>query len=190
MTARPPYVLGLDPALRRTGVATITHADGACSAQSWVIATPAAGGTLTDRLASIRSVTHQLGRLIAALGHPPALALLEGASYGSEHGQPHERGGLYWALVGALVDHNVPVAECPPPTLKKWATGSGRAEKAAVVAAMGLMWPGVRATGDPARHHECEALALAHMAAQHLGWPVPIRTHHGASLAVIKWPVG
>lgn len=189
MSTQPPYVLGLDTALRRTGVAAITHLDGACTAQTWVISTPAPRvDTVAAHVRAIRAVTSQvLGRL-ERIGHLPILALIEAPSYGSIHGSPHERAGVWWDVAGRLVDLGVPVGTCAPMTRAKWATGNGKADKAAVVAAMHQLWPGLPCTQSTARHNECDGLALAHAGAQHLRWAVPVRRHHGESLAVIRWP--
>ena len=189
MTPQPPYVLGLDTALRRTGVAAIEHRDGACTAQTWVIATPTPrADTVAAHVDAIESATEQLTALLGRIGYSPVLALIEAPSYGSVHGSPHERAGLWWFAARLLVSLSVPVGTCAPMTRAKWATGNGKADKAAVVAAMRQLWPGLPCTQTPARHNECDGLALATACAQRLGWPVPVRRHHGESLAVIRWP--
>ncbi|MGH3631200.1 MAG: crossover junction endodeoxyribonuclease RuvC [Sciscionella sp.] len=185
----PPYVLGLDTALRRTGVAAITHRAGACEAQTWVIATPTPrADTVAAHVAAIESVTRQLVDILNRMARQPELALIEAPSYGSIHGSPHERAGVWWSAAAMLGRRGIPVGTCAPMTRAKWATGNGRADKAAVVRAMYQLWPGLGCTQSEARHNEADALALAHACAQRLRWPVPVRRHHGDSLAVIRWP--
>jgi Holliday junction resolvasome RuvABC endonuclease subunit len=68
--------------------------------------------------------------------------------------------------------------------LKKWATNSGRADKSDVAVAMARLWPSV----DAESNDGWDALALAHIGAQALGWDVPSRAHHTPALAKVEWP--
>lgn len=186
----PPYVLGIDSALTHTGVAVIELVDGACRARTEVVATAPAGATLAERHRRIDQVASGVG---ARVGHHAVLALVEAPALDAHHGNAWDRAALWWWIVGTLLDRSVPVAMIAPTTLKKWAAGRGGSkqrpvEKRHVVAAMHEMWPGLPCTAHEGRHHECEALAMAQMAAQHLGWPVPVRRHHGEPLQVVRWP--
>lgn len=185
-----PYVLGIDSALGHTGLAIIERTAEGCRASTDVVATASRGLSIPDRHRRIDAVVRGVG---TRAGTTATLALIEAPALDADHGNAWDRAAVWWWIVGTLLDRDIPVATIAPTTLKKWATGRGGSAKAPVekrhiVEAMHAMWPGLPCTTNPARHHEAEALAMAQAAAQHLGWPVPIRRHHGASLAVIKWP--
>jgi crossover junction endodeoxyribonuclease RuvC len=191
MTTRPPYVLGIDSALQRTGVAVIQLVGGRCRARTEVLATAPRDTSIPDRHRRIAAVGQGVGALS---GSSASLALVEAPALDADHGNAWDRAAVWWWIVGTLLHRDIPVATVAPTTLKKWATGRGGSakhpvEKADVVRAMHAMWPGVPCTTSDLRHHECESLAMAHMCAQRLGWPVPVRAHHGEPLAVVKWPL-
>ncbi|MGH3933499.1 MAG: hypothetical protein ACRDS1_00705 [Pseudonocardiaceae bacterium] len=192
MTAieQPPCVLGIDSALSRTGVAIIERTPEGCRARTDVVASPTRSQSILDRHHRIIDI---VGGVRAKAGGRAELALIEAPALAADHGNAWDRAAVWWGILSVLLDRDVPVAMVAPTTLKKWATGRGGSaknpvDKPDVVKAMHAMWPGVPATCSDLRHHECEALAMAHMCAQHLGWPVPVRRHHGEPLAVVKWP--
>jgi Holliday junction resolvasome RuvABC endonuclease subunit len=181
-------VLGLDPSLRRTGVALIERDGDRCTARTWVVATNGAGGdTLRQRYSQIGLIVRGV-QAVADLVPVIALACIEAPSYGSASRSDWDRGAIWWMLVANLLDREVPVGTCAPKTRAKFAVGAGDADKDPVRAAMAQLWPAVPCTAPGKRYDECDALVLAHAAAEHLGWPVPIRRHHGPSLAVMRWP--
>lgn len=194
MITQPPYVLGIDSALDRTGVGRIELVDDACRASTEVIATSTPPDhSIPQRCRRIAYVAQRVTSRWRPLGRPPELVLIEAAALDAHWGDAHTRAGVWFEIVIPLWQAGVPIAEVAPTTLKKWTTGRGGSkqrpvEKAHVVRAMHQMWPGVPATSSDLRHHECEALGMAQMCAQHLGWPVPVRAHHGEPLAVVKWP--
>lgn len=187
------YVVGLDSALTRTGVAIIERLGDKCRAETFVVATEA-GGDKSSAAAykRIRTIAHRVNALIPIRG--VQLGLIEAPAYDAEAaGNAWQRAGLWWQLVGIFVHRDIPFGTVAPLTLKKWVTGFAGSpkrpvEKRDIVAGMRAMWPGLPCTQSDLRHHECESLAMAHACAQRLGWPVPVRTHHRASLAVVKWP--
>lgn len=181
-------VLGLDPSLRRTGVALIERDGDRCTARTWVVATNGAGGdSLTQRYSQIGLIVRGV-QAVRDLAPTIQLACIEAPSYGSASRSDWDRGAIWWMLVANLLDREVPVGTCAPKTRAKFATGTGEADKDLVRAAMHELWPAVPCTAPGRRYDECDALVLAHAAAQHLGWRVPARRHHGASLAVMRWP--
>lgn len=187
-----PYVLGLDTALDNTGAAKIELVDGACRAYTWLIPTSTPPDhSIPERCKRIDKIGLDVALLW--LDQPPELVMIEAAALDAKWGDAHTRAGLWFWLIMPLWRAGVPIAEVAPMTLKKWAVGYAGSkqrpvEKHHVVEAMHLMWPGVPATSNPLRHHECESLALSQIGAQRLGWPVPVRRHHAEPLAVVKWP--
>lgn len=194
MTDHASYVLGLDTALDKTGVARIELVDGACRAETWVIDMGRLPDrSLDERCRRIDAIGRRFGRIWRPGDPLPVMLGIEAAALDAKWGEPHARAGLWHWLVMPLWLAGVPVYEVTPLTLKKWAVGTAGSkqkpvEKHHVVAAMRQMWPGVQCTHYDARHHECEALGIGQMGCQHLAWPVPIRRRHGEPLAVVKWP--
>lgn len=163
------HVIGLDLSLTSTGVA---------SSLGW-----------TDRirpgdlrgLERLRYITRTIGDY-ARTGRY-RLAVLEGPSYGSRYGSPHERGGLWWMVYDLLDRREIPVAVAPPASLKLWATGSGAASKTAVLDAMRLRYPHAEITTSD----EADALALAEMGA---AWTqqAEVTGHQRRALNGVNWP--
>lgn len=182
-------VIGIDPALSKTGVARIDHDGEKCRAETFVIATPPSNGDSTIfAYKRIMTIAARIDALIPD-AIPVRMGILEAPAYDAETaGKAWERAGLWFFLVGVFIAHNIPFTKVVPTTLKKWATNNGHADKSRIVEAMHTMWPGVPCTSHSQRHNECDALAAATMCAQNLGWAVPVRRHQPESLKVIRWP--
>lgn len=175
------YVLGLDLSLTSTGWATIAHTDHMLSAGCGTFTSKPHGDTWDAR----RDRLETLADRITAGTEPPVLAILEGPSYGTgRQAGAHDRAGLWWAVYERLHAHHIPTAVAPPATRAKFATGRGNAGKAEVAVGVARLWPHVDARTDD----EWDALALATMGAQWLGWNTPTRAHHHAALAAVAWP--
>lgn len=69
----------------------------------------------------------------------------------------HVYGGFLAALCAWCEEHNIPYEGVPVQTIKKFATGKGHADKAAVMAAVKEKW-GIIAKSDD----EADAIALLH----------------------------
>lgn len=112
-------VVGIDPSLTGTGIAV-----GLSLAET--ITTKPTGTDVRARLTRIRGIVADVLRIVPA----DALVVIEGPSFGREQpGLAHLRAGLWWSLVNDLCACGCTVAEVPPKTLKKFATGSGNASK-------------------------------------------------------------
>src|SRR5690606_27950883 len=126
------------------------------------------------------------GAVLNAVGTPD-LVVVEGPSHGhARQGGQHDRAGLWWLIVEALAAvQEVPVAEVPPATLKRYATGKGNADKDSVLLAVARRWPHVEIVGNDT----ADALALAAMGADHLGQPIAaMPATHRAALDKVDWP--
>lgn len=180
-----PTILGLDPSLAATGAAElILRPDGTIAARTLVIRTKGRrDDTLVDRWMRLE---HILDELRTDTYGPFDLAVIEAPAHSTPGGSTWDRAALWWRIVSELLDSRTPVATVAPTTRLKWATGSGRAGqgKAGVVAAMVRMWPDVDAQTDD----EWDALAMASMGAQHLGWMPATRAHHRECLTKVRWP--
>ncbi len=182
------HVIGLDLSLTSTGVAcvAIDEAERISAVVRLEKSAPAgdAPGPRWARLTNMaeRIVTGPFGK--APL---PDLVVVEGPSYGSsaqKSASIHDRAGLWWCVVGRLLDAGVPVAVCAPTVRAKWATGRGNAGKAEVSVGVARYWPDVNARADD----EWDALALASMGAQRLGW-LDAQAKHRDALGRIEWPM-
>lgn len=178
-------MVGIDPSLTAAGIAEIRHPSTIHPPnrpKTLSVGTRGrSGATLEQRATRIRE---QARRIIAETPRDARLVVLEALppQIPGAHGLHAERAALWWQIAGTFIRHGVPVAEVAPTTLKKWATGSGRADKAQVVAAMRHLWPLNRIRDD----NEADALALASMGAQHLGWHGAEAEHHHEPN--VNWP--
>jgi crossover junction endodeoxyribonuclease RuvC len=111
------------------------------------------------------------------------LAVIEGPSFGSKYGSPHERGGLWWMVRDVVDGAGIPVAVAPPSSVKLWATGSGGASKDAVKAAMRARYPHVRIRNSD----EADALAMADLGAAWLA-DGPLSDIQQRAVKGVAWP--
>lgn len=185
-----PSVVGIDAAITHTGVAIIERHHGTCYARTFVVVTRPCGVSIAERHRRITSVASRVDALIP---RGAQLALIEAPALDANYGDAWTRAGAWWFIIHQLRRREIPVTSVVPTTLKRWVTGYGGSPKKPVtkthiILGMRAMWPKMPCTATESRDHECEALAMAHMCAQHLGWPVPVRAHHGDPLEVIDWP--
>lgn len=177
-----PDVLGLDLGIATAGAANLTARG---SLQSWTFRAEHPGdGTLDDTLARIATVTRWALQWCTT---GTVLAVVEDFPYGAEHGQHHERAAVHYRVLAGLRRREIPVALCGNSTLKKWATGSGRASKGDMKRAVSALWPGHGLAR--ASEHEIDALALAGVGAHcWCEWPGPWLGPSPSALASITWP--
>lgn len=176
------FVYGIDQSFSQTGVARIAKLeDGALVARArsmpkWV----SVQNPYSARHAAIKLHAYNITRTI---NDDAKLVVIEGPSYMSKGQSLWQLASLLDHVYGSLRERNIPVAVCPPTVRAKWATGKGNAKKELVCIHVDRMWPDVGTNND-----ELDALALACVGAQWLGWPVPARAHHRACLNSVEWP--
>lgn len=171
-------VVGIDLSLTASGVAVIQAEQ---APRVYTVRSGPGASTVPVRHQRINQIAEQVGEYCYGVD----LAVIEGPSLGSATPHTWDRAGLWWAVIDRLMDRYVPIAEVPPATLKKFASGSGRGDKAAVAVGLVRLW-GEQAIAS--NDNEWDALALATMGGQRIGLPVPSRAHHAESLAKVKWP--
>ncbi len=165
-----PAVLGVDLSLTATGLS-----DGG---RTWLVrSTGHRGDTLAIRSTRLR----QLRAAVLEHARGTDLVVVEGPSLGQAR-----QGGHWWHVVGALLDTGTSVAEVPPATLKRYATGKGNAGKGAVIEATTRRYPQVLTDGDDNR---CDALWLAVMGLDHLTGSSTVPQAHRAALSAVVWPL-
>ncbi|SNR44503.1 Holliday junction resolvasome RuvABC endonuclease subunit [Haloechinothrix alba] len=172
-------VVGIDPSLTSTGLAWLEE-DWPEPRTTTVRSSGSRDHGLELRARRIGDLASEVLRTAA----DAALVVVEAPSFGSAGGSSWDRAGLWWRIVGCLTSADTPVAQVAPRTRARWASGTGKADKAAVSAGVARLWPGV----DITTSDEADALALATMGAQHLGWDVPTLARHHDPLQVVRWP--
>lgn len=170
-------VVGLDPSLTAAGIAAIAHPRQSDTPNVPKLATIGVGGaaSASDSVTGLR-IWAQRDAILRSIPPSPALIVVEALPRPNPNapGKHSERCGLYWALVAYLARKGIPIAVCSPTTLKKFATGNGRAEKPAMLAAARELWPHASVRD----HNASDALLLATAGAYRLGWYEPELPHH------------
>ncbi|MDR7522219.1 MAG: crossover junction endodeoxyribonuclease RuvC [Armatimonadota bacterium] len=156
-----PLVLGIDPGLQRTGYGAVVLDGGRPRLrEAGVLVTQGCGG-LGARLHDLhRDVTRLLGDL------RPDLIVLEDLFVHRAHPQTalalgHARGIIYLAAAAA----DLPILALAPSVVKQAVTGSGRASKTQVQAAVRALL----GAGRLANPHAADALALAYAGCSRFG---------------------
>ena len=167
-------VAGLDISLTGTGVATL-------GGTTCIRTKGRRADSIPDRRARQK---HIVTTALDEIGTVD-LACVEGPSHASM-GQAghHDLSGLWWCIVGALVDREIPVAVVPPMSRAKYATGSGNSRKAAVLDAAQKRYGAILPNDN-----EADALVLRAMGLHWLGQPLAeVPDGHRAALAGVQWP--
>ena len=180
-------VVGIDSSLTAAGIAAIEHPSTAPNPNTPRLNTVGERGardaTIVDRATRVH---RQFERIIRAMPASVRLVVVEGlpvtAPNPSTASLFQDRAALLLRVVGFLAAKRIPVVEVNPATLKLWATGNGKADKAQVVAAMRELWPYAQIRND----NEADALGLATIGCQQLRWYAPELIHHHGPR--INWP--
>jgi crossover junction endodeoxyribonuclease RuvC len=169
-----PRVIGLDLSLTSTGFAT---PDGACRITS--------KGSRGDSITQRHERLNRLLLRIMELAHEADLVVIEQPAYSRTQGSQHDRSGLWWLVVDALLYRSVTVVEVAPTARARYATGRGNASKDEVLAAVVRRYPDVAINGND----EADAYVLMAMGLDHLGCPVvEVPKAHRAALDKVDWP--
>jgi crossover junction endodeoxyribonuclease RuvC len=181
-------IVGLDPSLTAAGIAVLKHPQHAGTPNRPRLVCVGSGGHNGDPL-SVRSIRvgDQFKRIIEAMPATTRLVMIEALPLVPPKNTRmfQERAALVHRVVEFLARRRIPVVDVSVTTLKLWATGDGSADKKTVLDAMQALWPHA-AIGD--NDNKSDALALATMGAQRLGWYAPELPHHFAPR--VNWPVG
>jgi Holliday junction resolvasome RuvABC endonuclease subunit len=186
-------VCGIDPSLTSAGVAILV--DGQPVHVSHHGYPGHNGASWQSRSRRVRwTVGKVMGEMpgVGRRGLPlPDLVVMEGPSYGSQHGSQFDRAGLWHGLFAALDAKGVPVAVVSPKTRAKWATGKGTDDKRTVFGAVVAEWIGIKFSPfDKGGNDEADAVTLAAMGALYLGDPLPIVLPQWRinGLTSVAWP--
>lgn len=170
--------IGIDLSLTATGIA---------SSRGWCLKLGVDGITnmpLADRVKALRALRL---RLATEIGHPD-IVCIETPALSRSRGGVFERGWLWFAVAGALVDLEVPIVGVDPGQLKLYATGKGQVPKGEVIVAVTRRWPQFETRGDD---NMADATVLAAIGADLLGEPMcPMPAANRAALAKLRLPAG
>ena len=179
-------VLGIDLSLTCTGLAIADQ--GRVLGTATIKSTGTRGDTLAQREHRIFEIVSAVKGAIAR--EQPYMAVIEAPSFGSRHGSAHDRSGLWWAVVHALFDRNVFIAQVTPKQRAKYGTGNGNSEKKEVHAAVKKNY--AREDLPIKTNDEADAVLLAAMGARHMHEAVDIFTVGPDQLAAMEkvvWPL-
>ncbi|MCQ6250869.1 hypothetical protein [Streptomyces malaysiensis] len=167
-------VAGLDISLTGTGIATL-------GGTTCIRTKGRRADTIADRHKRQQYITSCVLDEVGTVD----LACVEGPSHASM-GQAghHDLSGLWWRIVGALCEREIPVAIVPPMSRAKYATGKGNSRKAAVLEATRHRYGAILPNDN-----EADALILRAMGLHHLGQPLAeVPDGHCAALGGCQWP--
>lgn len=208
-----PSVLGIDPSLRRAGVAVISQYPDGGAWPSLVTHRGEDGhenATYAERgRRLVRQARAIVGRVDAAItgGADIRLAAIEGPAYGMTSGHAFDRAGVWWSVYAALMSRGIPIAVVTPAHREKFIAGvslrpnartglTTAAAKQRIVDETKARWAfpngPVVLLDAMARlnHDQADALGLADMAAVQLKLDVPwrLRRRHVENVALVDWP--
>lgn len=172
-------VIGIDPSLTATGIATP-------NGLHTITSTPPRQVEVRSRRDRLTRAADTITFIVAEAVIPrTALIVIEAPAY-SKTGHQHERSGLWWLLLDRLLDAGHLVAEVAPSARARYATGRGNAGKDEVLAAVVRRYP----QQDVVNNNTADALVLRAMGSRHLGRPLEdgIPAAHCAALGKVVWP--
>jgi Holliday junction resolvasome RuvABC endonuclease subunit len=172
-------VLGVDLALTGTGVA---------GPEGWTLNTIKTTREGWTRLAYIRDAVVEL----ACYDPTVTLVVLEGYSFASKGRSLVDLGELGGVVRLALWERGIPFADVAPQTMKKFATGSGGADKGQIIVKCVR-----RLDIDPGDDNQADAAWFRAMGLYHL-WEIglvpnsplklPLALAHLAAYQSVRWP--
>lgn len=164
----PPliYSLGIDLSLTGTGLTLISD-EGIKTAL--VKSKGDAKATLDERAARLSMLSETILQH-ASLVADDGVIVIEQPAYSQTAGSHHDRSGLWWMIVGRLIELGYHVVEIAPTSVKKYACGKGNAAKDAVLAAVVKRYP----QADVTDNNIADSLVLAAMGARWLKRPIDI----------------
>ena len=158
-------IIGIDPSLTATGIATIDTATG--SIECTTIETKTAGENIYARLGRIKHIRRYVTEAIYNTN--AECIVIEAPSYGSKGAGTWERAGLWWLTVAAITEQDWGrLIEVPPAVRCKYATGRGNADKDVVMISAVRRYPHAPIEDN----NQADAVILAAIGARLTGHPI------------------
>lgn len=183
-------IVGIDPSLTSCGIAVLRDGFEVTLIES-LLSVGHSGDDSASYAERSDRIVSQARLVLSKIPRAAELVVIEGPAYGQSLPSTFDRSGLWWGLYSALLARGARIAVCPPTTRSMYATGQGRAKKAQVLDAVREMWPEARPKLARQKDNDrADALVLASMGAQQLGWMLPYETkpRHAERLAAVAWP--
>lgn len=194
-----PRVLGIDTSLTGTGLARIDvheNDDGPVLKYSFdaEVAKVAAPKPSADKSkkAMARRVNALIEQIEWAIGNPngtdvdehPDMIVIESLAYGAKGASVWVLPWIFGRVLELAVKWDIPLIEVGTGQIKKYATGTGNADKSTVVIAVTRRWPEAQATDD----NEADAMTAGAIGCHYLGYPIvdPVAKYHDEVLAAIR----
>lgn len=180
------HVTGLDLSLAGSGIVAVRHGvDGVQVSKRLIGSVAFPKGyqpTLEEWVARQTPVIHEA---IASV-EPGGLVVVEAPSHGSKFGNPHERAGIWWAVIRYLVRRGDSAVSVAPKTRAKYATDDGNADKPKVLRVVRERMPFAHITD----HNLADGLALAAMGWRRLGRPIDgvASRPMNEAMRAVRWP--
>lgn len=179
------HVTGLDLSINGSGIVAVRFADEVRVAKRLIGSVAFPKGYTPSVEEWVHRQTPVIHEAIASV-EPGGLVVIEGPAHGAKFGNPHERAGIWWAVVRHLVRRGDVLARVNPTTRAKYAAGRGGADKREVVAAVNERMPFARIRD----HNLADGLALAAMGWRRLGRPIDgVATRPmNEAMRAVRWP--
>lgn len=147
-----PRIIGVDPGLTHTGYGIIEHQNNQLRFIAAGTISTKPKEAFADRLVHL---ARELARVIAL--HQPEQAAIEQTFVSVNGASTLKLGQARGALLLTLAQHDLPIAEYAPNSVKKSLSGSGHADKNQMIAMVNMLLPGCNISQADA----CDALAIA-----------------------------
>lgn len=179
-----PHVVGIDPSLTSTGIAHIDP-DGRVTLTR-VCSKGRAGASWYERLHRLDTLTAQIRQRLDLPG--PAVVVIEAPAYAAASTSVHDRAGLWWGVFASARRAGHDVVAVTPSQRMMYATGTGRADKDRVLAAVIRRYVDVDVSGND----EADALVFAAIGRRLVGAPIEVSlpATHVRALKKIALPGG
>lgn len=154
-------VAGIDLSLTSTGLALATTTSWPQPAYSietrLVTSKGKRADSITDRFWRLETMQREITSWVWGAD----LVVIEALFERTRGGSLLDRAGLWWGVAGRLIAAGVPVVAVSPLQVKKFATGSGAADKGRMVLAASRMWPDWEPSTSKSSEDEADSAALA-----------------------------
>ena len=170
------HVVGLDLSLTCTGIATV-YQDPHPPTTDKIVTKGHRGDSSRDQYRRRVTITNKVLEYAFASN----LIVIEGPAMSRNVGSMRERAELVGRIKDSFSEAGDAFIIVGPTQLKRWATGAGNADKAAVASSVTRIAGIEIGTSD-----EADALALALIGAQVLGWTTPTNTHQRSVIDTLR----
>jgi crossover junction endodeoxyribonuclease RuvC len=179
-----PYtVIGLDPSLTATGIASSRGWCEVIGYKKQRVKDP--GITQLPHAERLTAMRHLIDQVTTTIGHPD-LVVIELPAVSRSGGGAHERGWLWWQLYNQIHKNQIPIGLLSPNQRALYATGKGNAGKGAVIDQVSRRFPAWNTDGND---NAADAVTLMAAGADWLGHPItPMPQTHRAAITKAIWP--